>query len=41
MNDLSCVEIDRLIHDFNVLTYRHNYIKYNCVCRPLEIILIG
>ena len=39
MNGLSCVELDRLIHDSNVLTQLHNYIKYNCVCRPLKMIL--
>ena len=39
VNGLVCVELDRLIHDSNVLTQLHNYIKYNCVCRPLEMIL--
>ena len=37
VNDLSCVEIDRLMHEFNVLTGCHNYIEHNCVCRPLEM----
>ena len=37
MNGLSCMEIDRLIHELNVLTRRHNYIKPNYVSRPLEM----
>ena len=37
MNGLSCVEIDRLIHELNVLTRSHNYIKHNYVSRPLEM----
>ena len=27
VNGLVCVEIDRLRHDFNVLTQRHNYME--------------
>ena len=37
MNGLSCVEIDRLIHELNVLTRSHNCIKHNYVSRPLEM----
>ena len=37
LNGLSGVEIDRLIHELKVLTRSHNYIKHNCVCRPLEM----
>ena len=37
MNGLSCMEIDRLIHELNVLTRSHNYIKHNYVSRPLEM----
>ena len=37
VNGLSYVEINRLMHELNVLTLCHNYIKYNCVCRPLEM----
>ena len=37
LNGLSCVEIDRLIHELNVLTRSHNYIKHNYVSRPLEM----
>ena len=37
VHGLSCVEINRLMHENNVLTRFHNYIKNNCVCRSLEI----
>ena len=37
VNGLVCVELDRLIHDSNVLTQLHNCIKYNCVYRLLEM----
>ena len=37
VNGLSCVEINRLMHELNVLTCCHNYIKHNCICRPLEM----
>ena len=37
VNGLSCVEINRLMHELNVLTGCHNYIKYNCMCWPLEM----
>ena len=36
MNGLSCVELNRLIHYFNVLVQCHNYMELNCVCRPLS-----
>ena len=37
LNDLCCVEINRLMHELNMLTRCHNYIKHNYVCRPLEM----
>ena len=37
MNDLICVEIDRLMHELCVLARCHNYMEYNCVYRPLEM----
>ena len=37
VNGLSCVEINRLMHELNVLTRCYNYIKHNCVCKPLEM----
>ena len=37
LNGLCWVEINRLMHELNVLTRSHNYIKHNYVCRPLEM----
>ena len=37
LNGLCCVEINRLMHELNVSTRSHNYIKHNYVCRPLEM----
>ena len=39
INGLSCVEIDKLIHDSNVLTQCIIKNIYNCFCRLLEMIL--
>ena len=37
LNGLRCVEINKLMHELNVLTRSHNYIKHNYVSRSLEM----